>query len=113
MARNISGLRRGGPGRPPGIPNKASAEAKAVCTRLVDDPEYQRKLRIRLHRGKLAPAVECMLWYYAKHKPTDTLDVTERKMRALIIDKVSTRKEMLDALGSVDTEAGGDDDDGS
>jgi len=76
VARNINGLKRGaGPGRPKGVPNKASLEAKAACTALVDDPGYRRALAARLRSGKLAPAVETMLWYYAKGKPKDHVDV--------------------------------------
>jgi hypothetical protein len=62
-------------GRPKGTPNKATAEAKAVCSRLVDDPVYQAKLQQRLRAGKLAPAVECMLWHYAKGKPKEQIEV--------------------------------------
>jgi len=35
--RNTSGLRRGG-GRPKGVPNKVTTEARAACAELVDDP---------------------------------------------------------------------------
>jgi hypothetical protein len=31
MAKNTSGLLRGGPGRPKGVPNKATAEIRALC----------------------------------------------------------------------------------
>jgi hypothetical protein len=97
-------------GRPKGAKNKATLEAKEVCAKLVDDPEYQRTLRTRMIRGKLAPAVECMIWHYAKCKPTERIDMTTTEMRPLVIDKVSTRAEMLAALGAVDTDAGEDDD---
>lgn len=72
MPKDTSGLRRGG-GRPPGVPNKASSEAKAACAKLVDDPAYRFKLRSRLLSGKIAPAVETMLWHYAHGKPKETL----------------------------------------
>jgi len=49
-------------GRPKGVPNKVTAEAKA-CNELVDDRTYRVALRKRLIAGKLAPAVECMLWW--------------------------------------------------
>lgn len=68
------GERRGG--RQKGTPNKGTAEAKAVCRRLVGDKEYIRKLAIRLNSGKLAPAVEVMLWHYASGKPADTIEHT-------------------------------------
>lgn len=57
------------------MPNKATVEAKKICTRLVSDTGYQKKLRTRLIAGDLAPAVECMLWYYAVGKPKETLEV--------------------------------------
>ena len=62
-------------GRQKGTPNKATAEAKEVCTRLVDDRVYLTKLRQRLRAGTLSPAVECMLWHFAKGKPREDLGV--------------------------------------
>ncbi len=62
-------------GRRKGTSNKATAEAKEVCNRLVDDALYQTTLQRRLRAGKLSPAVECMLWHYAKGKPREELGV--------------------------------------
>ena len=42
---------------------------------IVDDPAYRRNLASRARRGKLAPAVECMLWHYAKGKPTEDINI--------------------------------------
>jgi hypothetical protein len=61
-------------GRQPGSLNRATIEAKEACAALVDDPEYRRSLAERLRTGKLAPAVECMLWYYAKGKPKEIVE---------------------------------------
>jgi hypothetical protein len=55
---------------------------------MVDDPEYQRGLLKRLKSGKLAPAVECMIWYYAKSKPADTLKV-EDAPPVLVVDELT------------------------
>jgi len=65
-------------GRRPGSLNKATVEAKAACAALVDDPSYRQRLATRLRSGKLSPAVECMLWHYAKGKPREELrsDIT-------------------------------------
>ena len=65
-------------GRRPGSLNKATVEAKAACAALVDDPIYRQRLATRLRAGTLSPAVECMLWYYAKGKPKEELrsDIT-------------------------------------
>ena len=75
MTRNTSGLKRGGPGRPKGQPNKATVEAKRACAELVDDPAYRVKLKKRLLAGLLPPALETMLWHYAKGKPKEQAEI--------------------------------------
>ena len=62
-------------GRKKGTPNKATADARAACALIVDDPTYRRNLLARAQRGELPPAVETMLWAYAHGKPTQALDV--------------------------------------
>lgn len=66
------GERRGG--RKAGTPNKATAEAKEACALIVDDPIYRRNLLKRARAGKLAPAVESMLWHYSKGKPKEQVE---------------------------------------
>jgi hypothetical protein len=80
VERNTSGLRRGGPGRPKGVPNRATVEAKEFCASIVDDPEYRKTLRRRALKGELPPAIEAMIWHYAKGKPKEQVDmsVTQR-----------------------------------
>ena len=63
-----------GPGRKKGVPNKATAEVRAACAAIVDDPTYRRQLIARAKAGKLAPALECMLWHYAKGKPKEQVE---------------------------------------
>ena len=75
MGSNTSGLRRGGPGRPKGVPNKATADAKAFAEGLVDDPVYRAKLARDLRARKIAPPIEQMLWHYAKGKPKDAIEL--------------------------------------
>jgi hypothetical protein len=75
MPKNTQGLLRGGPGRKPGIPNKATLEVRAICSELVSDLDYREKFKRRLHAGRLAPAVECMVWAYAFGKPKETLEI--------------------------------------
>lgn len=74
VTRNTSGLKRGGPGRAAGVPNRVTKEAREIAGKLVDDPVYLESLKRRLMRGKLAPAVETMLWHYAKGKPKETIE---------------------------------------
>lgn len=61
-------------GRPKGIPNKVTAEVRAAAAELVDDPAYRAKLVTDLRRRRVAPAVETMLWYYAKGKPKERIE---------------------------------------
>ena len=51
-----------------------SAEAKAVCAAIVDDPAYRKKLIARAKAGELAPAIEAMLWHYAYGKPKEQVE---------------------------------------
>jgi hypothetical protein len=44
----------------------------------VDDPEYRRRLGERLRGGELSPAVECVLWYYAKGRPKDEVESAQK-----------------------------------
>ena len=64
-------------GRLPGSLNKAIVEAREGCAELVDDPEYRRRLGERLRAGELSPAVECMLWHYAKGKPKEEVQAAQ------------------------------------
>lgn len=72
-SRNTTGLKRGGPGRKPGIPNKATLEIKDASRKLVEDPAYVLSLKRRLVAGK-APHMETLLFHYAYGKPKDTTE---------------------------------------
>jgi hypothetical protein len=63
-------------GRPKGTPNKITIEAKELARELVENPAYRSRLKARLLKGKLAPAMETMLWHYAYGKPKETHEVT-------------------------------------
>jgi len=73
---NTIGLWRGGPGRPPGTPNRATGEVRAFCQRLVIDPEYRTNFEQRWRSGELPPALEQMVWAYAVGKPQQSCEVT-------------------------------------
>lgn len=77
MPRNpnsLANLRSGGPGRKPGVPNKASVEIKEIARRLLEDPEYQASLKVRLKRGS-AGAVEPLLYQYGYGHPSKVVDL--------------------------------------
>ena len=60
-----SGLWRGGsPGRPVGVPNRATREARQFCEQLIADPEYRAHFERRWRAGQLPPVLEAMVWNY-------------------------------------------------
>lgn len=61
-------------GRKRGVPNKATAEAKAFSESIVDDPEYRVNLKKAAIERTLNPAIETMLWHYAKGKPKEVVE---------------------------------------
>jgi hypothetical protein len=62
-------------GRPKGQPNHATVEARELARELLADPQYQRKFKTRLLAGRLAPALERMLWYYAHGRPREHVEI--------------------------------------
>jgi hypothetical protein len=60
-------LKRGGPGRPPGTPNKITRAARDLAENILDD-EYIERLKQRVKAGK-APHMETLLWQYWQGKP--------------------------------------------
>lgn len=90
-------------GRRPGSLNKATTEAKVACAALVDDPEYRRHLGARLRAGTLSPAVECMLWHYAKGKPKDEMQSDQHLTISWQDDLVDLLRSRTARLQSHDT----------
>jgi hypothetical protein len=62
-------------GRSKGQPNAITVEVKLAAQAIVDDPIYRANLLIAMRERTVAPAVETMLWYYAKGKPKETIVV--------------------------------------
>jgi hypothetical protein len=60
-------------GRQKGVPNRATQEVREIARAIVDDAEYRRSLLTRIRKGKLAPAVESLLWHYVYGKPKETV----------------------------------------
>lgn len=65
-------------GRIKGTPNKATVDAQRAAADIVDDPVYREQLKARALKGELPPAIETMLWHYAKGKPPDELRVGDK-----------------------------------
>lgn len=62
-------------GREKGTPNKTTLEVREAASELIDDPAYRKNLAKRLKAGKAAPAVEALMWHYAKGKPVERHEV--------------------------------------
>lgn len=75
MARNISGLRRGGPGRHKGIPNKATKDVQAAARAFLDNPKGRAAMKLQYELGTLPPAIWQLFMHYAYGKPRDTLTI--------------------------------------
>lgn len=88
-------------GRKAGIPNKVTVEAREAAAQMVDDPAYREALKARLIEGRCPPAVETMLWYYAKGKPKETLAIeggatpVQVNLSALSLAELASLRAML------------------
>jgi hypothetical protein len=60
--------------------NKVTTEVRAAAAALVDDPQYRQKLLHDMRKRRVLPAVETMLWYYAKDKPVERHDRHARRL---------------------------------
>ncbi|MCA1560548.1 MAG: hypothetical protein LC804_09880 [Acidobacteria bacterium] len=58
-------------GRQKGTPNKATAEAREVCSKIINDPVYRANLVRRANEGTLSPAMEALIWHYSYGKPKE------------------------------------------
>jgi hypothetical protein len=88
VGRNTSGLKRGGPGRPKGVPNKATQEMRALALELLNDPAYRKKFWGDWRKRKVHPGVEQMVYHYGHGKPKDTLSI-EGAAPVLVVDELT------------------------
>jgi uncharacterized protein YdeI (BOF family) len=63
-------------GRQKGTPNRVTVEAREAAGALVDDPIYRRTLARDMRARTVQPAIESLLWHYAKGKPKDVVEIT-------------------------------------
>lgn len=63
---------RRAPGRPKGSPNKVTTEIKQFLIDLVNSPEYQSEVRLRILEGR--SAVELQALYYAAGMPPQKIE---------------------------------------
>jgi hypothetical protein len=86
---------RMGKGRPKGSKNKKTRDEEEFCLGIVTSEPYRRNLRRRAESGRLAPAIEAMLWDRAYGKVRDTLSI-DADIEPLIIDLLTSRAELDD-----------------
>lgn len=109
MPRNTSGLRRGGPGRTKGSPNKATVEVKALAQK--HGPSAVSTLATIMQdaaqppQARVAAARELLDRGYGKSK--ETLEL--KSPIALEIPVLYTRDDIMDARDE-DADTGGDGD---
>jgi hypothetical protein len=104
-------FKKGEGGRPRGVQNKATVEIKEASRLFLADKAGQLKMLQQYQNGELNPYILALLHYYAFGKPKERMEFEDKTPRPLVIDRVSTREEMLKALGAKDIEAGEEDDD--
>jgi len=79
MPRNTSGLKRtAGPGRPKGLPNKATRQIKEFGEQLFKSKAYKDSITKRILDGK-APAVEIHLMNLTFGKPKEQIEIDDRR----------------------------------
>lgn len=77
MPRNTSGLKRSaGPGRPKGLPNKATRQIKEFGEKLFKSREYRDSITKRILDGR-APAVEIHLMNLTFGKPKEQVEISD------------------------------------
>ena len=81
---NPQNLKRGGPGRKKGVPNKVTQDVREFAQRFIDDEDYKASLKRRILRGDAAH-METLIWHYRFGKPKDTLDVNLAELTPLRI----------------------------
>lgn len=90
-------------GRPKGRENNATIEVRELARGLTTrNPDYLKQLRERLKDGKLAPAVETMLWAYAEGKPKEHVEVTGANGGPLAITQIARVIVRADRPGAQD-----------
>lgn len=90
------------PGKPEESPAPAPSTkitAKAFCTDILSTVQYRESLLRRIILDSLPPAIEAMLWHYAKGKPVERVEVKDKtntdRLADLTIEQLEERALVL------------------
>jgi hypothetical protein len=67
-----------GSGRKKGTPNRKTVEMRALMAALVNDVDYQHRVREDFSRRRVHPSTESPIWAYAIGKPTEKIEMSAR-----------------------------------
>ena len=91
LSRGFQSGQSGNPaGRRPGTRNRVTIEAQLAAAQIVDDPDYRAALRQRMINGT-AGAMEPLMWFYAKGKPTNGTDTRAGQVSVLTNEELKAR----------------------
>lgn len=91
-----------GSGRKKGTPNRRTTELRALMASLVNDIDYQYRLREDFRRRRIHPSTEATVWAYAVGRPTEKVEMAAQ----LSMDaRFAAEREALRALNLQQLEA--------
>jgi hypothetical protein len=70
------GTRYPGAGRAKGTPNRISVEARVLISELINNAQYQAKLRRDFTARKVHPTIESLVWTYHLGKPNQPITLS-------------------------------------
>lgn len=70
------GTRHPGAGRKKGVPNRVTVEARLLASQLVNDVNYQHRLRADFKKRRVHPTIESLIWQYHLGKPSQPIAVS-------------------------------------
>lgn len=75
LPKPAKGTRIPGSGRKRGTPNRITVEARTLAAQLVNDPDYQEKLRADFRRRRVHPTIESLMWQFHIGKPAQPIAI--------------------------------------
>jgi len=84
-----------GSGRKKGTPNRRTVELRALITALLNDVDYQHRLRDDFRKRRVHPSTEVRVWEYIVGKPKEKIEVSAD---VTMNEKLATERELLRQL---------------